>query len=123
MDLNLNPVLENLTSKTSTSELTIYKNDVENQINKRVSSSSEEGEAGNDTSDENILEPMEVELLPPQNTIGRAINQRASNDFINDFITDVRDRHRRGDVYNGQDEYSEWEPQPTSTCHQDDQGR
>ena len=97
----IDPKISNLLSKASMSELTVYKNAVENQINKRTSSSSEEFEEG-DLSDE-------VEQYNNVQQEGQ-VDSRNQN-LIDEFISDVRKHHRHGDNFMVEDPH----PQPSTS--------
>ena len=73
-------------SKASDSELTIYKNAVENQISKRESSSSDECF---NSSDE-IMNVVELDQLGQRQELGQEID----NSLIKQFISDVRMKQR-----------------------------
>ena len=89
--MKLIPDFSKILSKASTSELTVYKNAVDNQINKMISSSSEEDEMI-DTSDELLMEMGELDDSPGEGN-GRTGLLKGNSDLIHNFITDVREQH------------------------------
>ena len=94
----IHPHLSKLINRASTSELTVYKNAVENQINKRTSSSSEEDNEGMNISDNTInglSDLMEIDQAPLDHLIPKTCDQEANNAMIENFISDVRERQRK----------------------------
>ena len=85
----LDPKSSNLLSKASTSELTVYKNAVENQINKRISSSSEE--------EEGLEIDVNLDQDKSNEEMGEITGVVMNDQLINQFITDVRERYSRGE--------------------------
>ena len=81
--------LNKLMSQASTAELTIYRNAMESQINKRTSSSSEDEidqlENKGHSSD---LEQSEVEISDESQEVVQSHN----NPFIDEFVADARER-------------------------------
>ena len=95
---SMNVDLEQILSKASVSELTVYKNAVEDHINKRDSSSSDEVI---NTSDEIEIEGQNFvdgsNLFKDKEKVSQVTD---SHDMINDFIAEVRERQRTGTYAN-----------------------
>ena len=95
---SMNVDLENILSKASVSELTIYKNAVEDHINKRDSSSSDKVI---NTSDEIEIEGQNFmdgsNLFKEREKVSQVTD---NHNMINDFIAEVRERQRTGTYAN-----------------------